>query len=163
MAHQCCLPNLNGCTYFQQTHSAKTYKTLAAQQTPTLPKILGHRLDCSACTCIHAKLAPIASAVAHLLIQFHRLLIHLGPPSHGPSLTLRLPVPAHPPPALWTQIAVVVFSQNRTFRAFSDTYHYAIDTGIGYTMFAIMGMLSFVGFVGALQMKMLFNDSFSEK
>jgi len=62
-----------------------------------------------------------------------------------------------------TQIAAVTLSQNRTFRALSDVYHYAIDTGIGYVMFSIMGILSFVGFVGALQMKMLFNDSFSEK
>lgn len=30
-------------------------------------------------------------------------------------------------------------------------------------MFAIMGTLSFVGFIGMFQMKMLFNDSFSEK
>lgn len=68
-----------------------------------------------------------------------------------------------PVPFCACQITTVVFSQNRAWRSFSDTYHYSIDLGIGYTMFAIMGIFSFSGFMGAFQMKMLFNDSFSEK
>lgn len=47
-------------------------------------------------------------------------------------------------------------------RAFVDSFYYTIDQIIGYIMFILIALLSFLGVVGVLQMKILFNDAFAQ-
>jgi hypothetical protein len=61
------------------------------------------------------------------------------------------------------QVINVVFSHHRRLRGISDNVFYTYDLLIGYTMFALAGFFSFLGFMSILQMKLLFNDSFSQK
>lgn len=61
------------------------------------------------------------------------------------------------------QVVTPLMSQNNTVRAFSDWFYYSIDSLIGYIMFILLGLLSFIGITGILQMKLLFNDTFSEQ
>jgi 1,3-beta-glucan synthase len=60
------------------------------------------------------------------------------------------------------KLVTPIFSQNNGMRAFSDWFFYTVDSLIGYLMFILMAFLSFIGVVSVLQMKLLFNDSFSE-
>jgi 1,3-beta-glucan synthase len=60
------------------------------------------------------------------------------------------------------RFAMCVMSQNNVMRSFVDTGFYIMDSAVGYTMFVIIALLSFLGLPGILQMKLLFNDSFSK-
>ena len=75
------------------------------------------------------------------------------------SLLVLLPSPPSPPRF---RIATVAFSQNNTMRAFVDAGFFVIDTMIGYVMFIMISILSFIGIVHILQMKLLFNDTFAQ-
>jgi 1,3-beta-glucan synthase len=67
-------------------------------------------------------------------------------------------VPRAPGP----QFVTIAFSQNNTMRAFVDSFHYTVDQLIGYVLLAVIALLSFIGVVGAMQMKILFNDAFAQ-
>ncbi len=56
----------------------------------------------------------------------------------------------------------VAFSQNNSMRAFVDSFYYTVDQVIGYLLFILIAFLSFLGVVGVLQMKILFNDAFAQ-
>lgn len=60
------------------------------------------------------------------------------------------------------KLAVVAASQNHAVRAFVDSFYYTIDSMVGYIMFMLIGLLSFIGVVGWVQMKLLFNDAFAQ-
>ncbi|GLI62082.1 hypothetical protein VaNZ11_004642 [Volvox africanus] len=60
------------------------------------------------------------------------------------------------------KFVTVALSQNNTMRAFVDSFYYTVDQVIGYTLFLLIAFLSFLGVVGALQMKILFNDAFAQ-
>ncbi len=47
-------------------------------------------------------------------------------------------------------------------REFVDSGFYVIDVLVGYAMFGILALLSFVGVVNLLQSKLLFNEAFSQ-
>ncbi|KAJ9526929.1 hypothetical protein QJQ45_025369 [Haematococcus lacustris] len=61
------------------------------------------------------------------------------------------------------KLATPMLSQNNNVRAFSDWFFYTVDSMIGYLMFILMALLAFIGVVGLLQMKLLFNETFSEQ
>ncbi|GIL51750.1 hypothetical protein Vafri_7680 [Volvox africanus] len=58
--------------------------------------------------------------------------------------------------------ATYLFTQNNTVREFVDAGYYTIDVLVGYAMFGILVVLSFVGVVNLLQSKLLFNEAFSQ-
>jgi hypothetical protein len=60
------------------------------------------------------------------------------------------------------RFASAAFSQNGFMRSFVDIGFYAVDSLIGYSMFVLMGLLAFIMLPGILQMKLLFNDAFSQ-
>lgn len=68
--------------------------------------------------------------------------------------------PARPLPL--GQFVTVALSQNNSMRAFVDSFYYTVDQVIGYTLFICIAFLSFIGVVGVLQMKILFNDAFAQ-
>eukprot|EP00798_Chlamydomonas_sp_ICE-L_P008246 gene8246-1515_t len=55
-----------------------------------------------------------------------------------------------------------VYSQNNVIRDFCDSGYYVIDHAVGYLMFFILLIMSFVGIFQLLQSKLLFNESFSQ-
>ncbi|KAL6745812.1 1,3-beta-glucan synthase component-domain-containing protein [Haematococcus lacustris] len=61
------------------------------------------------------------------------------------------------------KLATPMLSQHNNVRAFSDWFFYTVDSMIGYLMFILMALLAFIGVVGLLQMKLLFNETFSEQ
>lgn len=61
------------------------------------------------------------------------------------------------------RIMTPLFSQNNTVRSFVDWFYYVLDSLIGYLMFTIMALLSFIGIMHVLQMRLLFNETFSEQ
>ncbi|GIL92522.1 hypothetical protein Vretifemale_20040, partial [Volvox reticuliferus] len=58
--------------------------------------------------------------------------------------------------------ATYLFTQNNSVREFVDAGYYTIDVLVGYAMFGILVVLSFVGVVNLLQSKLLFNEAFSQ-
>ncbi|GIL75226.1 hypothetical protein Vretimale_7896 [Volvox reticuliferus] len=60
------------------------------------------------------------------------------------------------------KFVTVALSQNNKMRAFVDSFYYTVDQVIGYTLFVLIAFLSFLGVVGVLQMKILFNDAFAQ-
>ncbi|KAG2500666.1 hypothetical protein HYH03_001432 [Edaphochlamys debaryana] len=60
------------------------------------------------------------------------------------------------------RFVTVAYSQNNAMRAFVDSFHYTVDQIIGYTLFVLIAMLSFLGVFSVLQMKILFNDAFAQ-
>ncbi|GLI69231.1 hypothetical protein VaNZ11_013721 [Volvox africanus] len=58
--------------------------------------------------------------------------------------------------------ATYLFTQNNTVREFVDAGFYTIDVLVGYAMFGMLVVLSFVGVVNLLQSKLLFNEAFSQ-
>lgn len=77
-----------------------------------------------------------------------------------PSPFLR-PLPPPAPPRR-VQFVTIAFSQSNNTRAFVDSFYYTVDQAIGYIMFVLIAFLSFLGVVGVLQMKLLFNDAFAQ-
>ncbi|KXZ43170.1 hypothetical protein GPECTOR_99g805 [Gonium pectorale] len=58
--------------------------------------------------------------------------------------------------------ATHMFTQNNAVRDFVDAGYYLIDVLVGFSTFAVLAVLAFVGFVNLLQSKLLFNEAFSQ-
>eukprot|EP00201_Polytomella_parva_P021635 CAMPEP_0175046592 /NCGR_PEP_ID=MMETSP0052_2-20121109/5116_1 /TAXON_ID=51329 ORGANISM="Polytomella parva, Strain SAG 63-3" /NCGR_SAMPLE_ID=MMETSP0052_2 /ASSEMBLY_ACC=CAM_ASM_000194 /LENGTH=743 /DNA_ID=CAMNT_0016310355 /DNA_START=1211 /DNA_END=3442 /DNA_ORIENTATION=- len=60
------------------------------------------------------------------------------------------------------RFAVFLDPSNDLLRQFVDYGFYAIDMIVGFVMISLLALLSFIGVVGILQSKLLFNDSFAQ-
>ncbi|KAG2442264.1 hypothetical protein HXX76_002351 [Chlamydomonas incerta] len=63
---------------------------------------------------------------------------------------------------MFHKAATYLFTQNNAVRDFVDAGYYLIDLMVGFAMFAVLALLSFVGIVALLQSKLLFNEAFSQ-
>eukprot|EP00198_Chlamydomonas_reinhardtii_P003824 XP_001693160.1 glycosyl transferase [Chlamydomonas reinhardtii] len=63
---------------------------------------------------------------------------------------------------MFHKAATYLFTQNNAVRDFVDAGYYIIDLMVGFAMFAVLALLSFVGIVALLQSKLLFNEAFSQ-